>query len=84
MKKWLADWEKEGFVEVSEDLATLAPGAKRDNAVIVFSRWVSAKDPDSARAWAESISDRELRTGGPAALVLVARQGSLYLGARSL
>lgn len=64
----LTQWTKADPVAASEHLKSLPPGPARDQLVHTFSTHLAAEDPDSARVWAESISDETLRTDAITAL----------------
>jgi hypothetical protein len=55
------DWAPREPNECGRWLGELEPGPQTDQAVAVFARTVAAKDPDSARAWADRITDPHLK-----------------------
>lgn len=55
------NWAPREPNECGRWLGSLEPGPHTDHAVAVFARAVAAKDPDSARAWADRITDPQLK-----------------------
>ncbi len=56
-----AEWTRASPAETSEWLSTLEIGAVRDQAVARFAQTLEPAEPASARTWAETISDVDLR-----------------------
>jgi hypothetical protein len=68
MAQAVKEWAPREPNECGKWLGSLEPGPQLDRAMAAFAHTVAAKDPESAKAWAERITDAGMRAESLATL----------------